>query len=276
MKHICVLILTLIVFQISTAQENIFGKYSNELGETLILNPDFTFEYSWNFDLASSWNIGTWKIKKNKFIALKIKEIKDSIVTKDNIDIVLSSDKISNEITYQENILNSISGGGQSRHLPPNKLIFKDNKLYTYSESGKIQNKKLQSAMNANKLAKPWFEKVLNSKNEKTKIQGKQYKITGKIINKISLPPDCGYIAFATVMEFEIINSNFKDYTRKSIPIIVCCPEFYEDNFFNKDDIYKITIADEKQTDFGWTIPNIEITEKYQLKKKYWLINIEK
>jgi len=37
-----------------------------------------------------------------------------------------------------------------------------------------------------------------------------KYKLTGKIVSDISLSSDCGYIAYATVIEFEIIDSNIK------------------------------------------------------------------
>ena len=57
---------------------------------------------------------------------------------------------------------------------------------------------------------KPWFEKVINTKFEQDRDIEYNNEVTGKIINEISLTPHCGYIAFATVIEFEIINSNLK------------------------------------------------------------------
>jgi hypothetical protein len=114
------------------SQNKIPGVYQNELGEKLVLHPDKTFEYTWGFDLASSWNIGTWELRKNKYIYLS------------NIQYVTSS----------------ISGGGQRRSLPPKKLILKDKELFTFFKSGKIRNKKEKSIMNANIYSKPWFEKI--------------------------------------------------------------------------------------------------------------------
>jgi hypothetical protein len=156
------LLLFVLIFTISGAQEKIIGEYSNEFGEKLILNPDNTFEYSWHFDLASSWNVGTWKLEKGKYLYLTINEIKDTLKTNDKIELVLSDDKYSNEITQQEYVINLISGGGQSRNLPQKKLLFKNNKLYTFSQNGKIQKKKLKSFW-AKALLKPWFEKIENS-----------------------------------------------------------------------------------------------------------------
>ncbi|MDF2931994.1 MAG: hypothetical protein K0R36_1325 [Chryseobacterium sp.] len=141
------------------AQEKILGEYNNEFGEKLILKSNHTFEYYWNFDLASSWNIGTWEIEGHKYMYLKLNEIKDTLKSENKIEMVLSSDKISNEITNNEYVLNLISGGGQSRNLPPKKLFLKYNKLYTFSKTGKIQNKKIRSLMNPMVNSKPWFEK---------------------------------------------------------------------------------------------------------------------
>ncbi|MCW3167096.1 hypothetical protein OMO38_01025 [Chryseobacterium sp. 09-1422] len=141
------------------AQEKIFGEYNNDFGEKLILKSNYTFEYYWNFDLASSWNIGTWEIDGGKNIYLKVNEIKDTLKSDNRIEMVLSSDKISNEITSNEYALNLISGGGQSRNLPPKKLFHKDSKLFTFSKTGKIQNKKIKSLIKPTVNLKPWFEK---------------------------------------------------------------------------------------------------------------------
>lgn len=159
MKTFSLLILIL-YFSTANAQEKIYGKYTNEFGETLMLNPDHTFEYSWRFDLASSWNIGTWSIKNKKHIYLKINEIKDTLKIKNTVELVLSNDKISNTITNEEHAMNSISGGMQSRNLPPKKFLIKNEKLFPYSKSGNVQNKKLQSMMDGKIFSKPWFEKL--------------------------------------------------------------------------------------------------------------------
>ncbi|MFP3663286.1 hypothetical protein SB768_33145, partial [Burkholderia sp. SIMBA_043] len=48
--------------------------------------------------------------------------------------------------------------------------------------------------------------------SQRTRIKGNKYEITGKLVNNVSLTPNCGYIAFATVMEFEIISTTMKNY----------------------------------------------------------------
>ncbi|MBW8522839.1 hypothetical protein K0U91_15115 [Chryseobacterium chendengshani] len=141
------------------AQEKVYGDYKNEFGERLILKTNHTFEYYWNFDLASSWNVGTWEIKNKRYIYLTINEVQDTLKSGNKVEMVLSPDKISNEIDINHYGLSLISGGGQNRSLPPKKLLVKNKKLFTFSKSGKIQNKKIKSVINAKVNSKPWFKK---------------------------------------------------------------------------------------------------------------------
>lgn len=163
MKFFPLLILFLF-FEITQAQEKILGKYHNEHGETLILKHNNTFEYSWNSDLASSWNIGNWKIENEKYLSLTITEIRDTLKVGNNKELVLSSDKISNTITNQDYTLAQISGGGQSRNIPPKKLFISGKKLYKFSKEGKLLDKKTPSTLNANLFAEPWFRKIQSGK----------------------------------------------------------------------------------------------------------------
>ncbi|TRZ43125.1 hypothetical protein [Robertkochia solimangrovi] len=107
-------------------------------------------------------------------------------------------------------------------------------------------------------------------------IRGNQFELKGKIINEISLTPHCGTIAWGTVIEFEIIEFSDSNYKLDSIGVIFTCPEFYEDGFFEVGKTYTITVADENQADFGWTIPNESILTKYKLDKKLWVIKTDK
>lgn len=103
-----------------------------------------------------------------------------------------------------------------------------------------------------------------------------QYQLTGKIVNDFKLPGNCGYIAYAFVLEFEIINTSLKNYENKQIPIIVRCPDFFGENFFEKNKAYTLIFTDKYKKDFGWTISNIPILKSYNLEKEYWLLDIKK
>lgn len=160
MKKVISIIILLLNIQVIISQDKLAGTYSNQIGEKIILKSDNTFEYSWGFSLSSSWNIGTWKIGNKNEILLEIIEIKDTVIIDNKILLVLSNDKISNQITHQESIISSIAGGGQSRSLPPKKLLVRRNKLYSFSQDDEILDEKVQSMLNGNIMAKPWFEKV--------------------------------------------------------------------------------------------------------------------
>ncbi|MEA1848475.1 MULTISPECIES: hypothetical protein [unclassified Chryseobacterium] len=110
---------------------------------------------------------------------------------------------------------------------------------------------------------------------QNNKLKKNQYQLTGKIVNDFKLPGNCGYIAYAFVLEFEIIDTSLKNYENKQIPIIVRCPKFFGENFFEKNKTYTLTFTDQYKKNFDWTIPNINVLKKYNLKKQYWLIDIK-
>lgn len=99
-------------------------------------------------------------------------------------------------------------------------------------------------------------------------IRGKKFGLKGKIINKISRNPDCGDTAYRTVIEFEIIEFTNVNYESDSIAVIITCPEFYDEGFFESGKTYTLALADENQSKFGWSIPNDSIFTKYNLVKK--------
>ena len=107
-------------------------------------------------------------------------------------------------------------------------------------------------------------------------IRGNHFKLEGRIINEISLTPNCGYIAWGTVIEFEIISFSNSEYKSATIGVVFTCPEFYKKGFFEVGKTYIITVSDENQADFGWTIPNESILKKYKLDKKLRVVKAEK
>lgn len=107
-------------------------------------------------------------------------------------------------------------------------------------------------------------------------VRGQQFELKGKIIGVVALPPDCGTIAWGTVIELEIIKFSKSDYKSNTIGVIVTCPEFYEDDFFQVGQTYIIEVADENQADFGWNVPNESQLDKYKLDKKLWVIKADR
>jgi len=107
-------------------------------------------------------------------------------------------------------------------------------------------------------------------------IPEKTYLLKGKIINEKSLTPGCGYIKYGSVIEFIIIEFADITYSEKEIGVIIRCPEFYKDNFFEVGKLYEMTVSYEIIDSNSWTIPNLEQLEKYNLKSKLWAINTKK
>ena len=81
-------------------------------------------------------------------------------------------------------------------------------------------------------------------------IRGKQFSLKGKIIEKVKLTPDCGIIAWGTVVIFEVIEIVGINYTNKNIGIIITCPELYKANFFKKGKTYQVVFSNENQAQF--------------------------
>lgn len=106
--------------------------------------------------------------------------------------------------------------------------------------------------------------------------RGQKYELKGHIIREVNMPPHCGVLATAVAVEFDIQQYSDDDYPLDSIAVIFTCPEFYGEAFFEVERTYKITVADENQADFGWSIENYELLDQYPDKKKLWVIQADK
>jgi hypothetical protein len=99
-------------------------------------------------------------------------------------------------------------------------------------------------------------------------VKGHQYALKGKIINRVTLPPGCGIMAWATVVELEIISFSDSSYTDKKIGVIFTCPREYGSSFFKVGNSCDIQVADQNQAAFNWTFNNAAVLKKY--KTAYW------
>ena len=107
-------------------------------------------------------------------------------------------------------------------------------------------------------------------------IRGKQYQLTGKIVGKVELTPGCGVFAWGTVIEFELKELIGMSYPNKTIGIIITCPEFYKENFFETGKTYQVVFSDKNQADFGWVIPNKDVLKKYGLQFEPYAVKVNK
>lgn len=102
--------------------------------------------FTWRFDLASSWNEGTWK-RVNNVLSLTVVPVYDTLIRQDangkiSKELVISINRVSEVKDEQGYSLDQITGGGQSRVLPPIKLLIKKDQLRLLRESGKTDRKK--------------------------------------------------------------------------------------------------------------------------------------
>jgi len=111
---------------------------------------------------------------------------------------------------------------------------------------------------------------------QKDSFSNKEYKFKGRIINEITLTPHCGYMAFGTVIEFEIIEFSNSEYNSDTIGVIFTCPEFYKKNFFKVGEIYSLTLKEKNQATFTYSVPNINLLKKYNLDNYLLVVKAKK
>lgn len=101
------------------------------------------------------------------------------------------------------------------------------------------------------------------------------YTLKGKLINEFdNTTPYCGIIAFATVVEFEIIDFSDKEYLPKKIPVIFTCPASIDKSQYRLGEIYEFILTDENPALFEWSFleSKEDILNRYDLNKKYWFV----
>lgn len=146
-----------------TSLAQVTGNYYNSFGSRITLNVDSTFNYQWNFDLVSSWNIGKWQIK-NDTVYLKQVIVYDTLKIKDKNDIlrdslVLSLDQKSEAITSTDYVAYKLVSGGQGKHGVPTRLFYRKDKLFELTKESKPLKKKVKGFMTSKKVVS-WYRKV--------------------------------------------------------------------------------------------------------------------
>lgn len=158
------IILILLISKMSFGQDKYVGIYNARFSESIELKTDSTFIHNYRFDLSSSWTIGKWKVK-NDTIYLTTEFLMDTLQIRNSenkvtIDsLVLSNDQKVDSIEQNEFIVSNLSGGGQNRFIPPNKLYWKRERLYRINENGNLDFRKVK-AFWTDKKYKTYFRKV--------------------------------------------------------------------------------------------------------------------
>jgi hypothetical protein len=116
----------------------------------------------------------------------------------------------------------------------------------------------------------------LTAYSQADSIRGKQFQLVGKLKEKVLMTPHCGTIAWGTIVQFKIVTLDGVNYSKKSIGIIVTCPEFYKEDFFEKDKVYQVVFSDKNQSDFAWVIPNKDVLKQDGLSFEPYAVSIKK
>lgn len=159
MRRLFVIILTSLCF--SAGAQSISGLYSDHFGQSLVLNPDSTFEFRWALDMERSWTRGRWTFN-NKILSLTPLLVYDTLRTRDKLgtmrdSMVLSMDQKSEVIsTLYPGYLTT---GGQNRIPPPSELAMLRGRLYHVSKSGQIYRGK-RAEFWTRKKYKTYFKKI--------------------------------------------------------------------------------------------------------------------
>lgn len=144
------------------AQKNIVGRYRDYFGSRIELNVDSTFKYSWHFDLSGSWTKGTWTFKNDTTYFHMIPTY-DTISYKNNDGtstdkLILSVDETAERMTPEQYAGMGLSSGGQNWHSYPDKLFFKNGRLYKVY-NGRLITKKQKGFWGTKKKWNPWYFK---------------------------------------------------------------------------------------------------------------------
>jgi hypothetical protein len=172
MKNFLIFISFIFLFKSGFSQKHIIGTYKSYFGESIKINLDKTFYFRSSFDLSFSWSQGKWRIS-NDTIYLKTEIIKDTLQVKDHQNrtlkdtLVASQDGLVNRISNNEFIIGKLSSGGQNRVKPPDKVFFKNNKLFLINEFSEIDDRKLKQFW-SNKKYRTYFKKVRSVPNNPT------------------------------------------------------------------------------------------------------------
>ncbi|RYE31876.1 MAG: hypothetical protein EOP48_31255 [Sphingobacteriales bacterium] len=112
--------------------------------------------------------------------------------------------------------------------------------------------------------------------SQKDTIRGRQFQLTGKIIAKVELTPDCGIFAFGTVITFEVNELVGLSYPDNIIRIIITCPELEEENLLEIGNSYHVVFSDTNQASFEWVIPNRNLLKKNRLSFDPYAVSVKK
>ena len=160
MKLLLILFFLILGLQIF-AQDKIVGHYADYFGHSITINADGNFKYFYHFDMVSFWTKGIWTLQ-NDTVFLTAIPIYDTLrymdrdkITKDSLTLAVDEKPQIRSFS----ITGAIYSGSQDINDYPQKLLFKNNRLYSIDKKGKLITKK-EKALWTGKKYRPWFNKT--------------------------------------------------------------------------------------------------------------------
>lgn len=162
---ILIIVFVLIESFTASAQKNVAGDYQDYFGNSIQLNLDSTFEYTWHFDMSVSWTKGVW-IMKGDTVYFYMTPVYDTItqtsMNGNTLDtLILSIDETPDRVVKHDFDPAVLSSGGQNIMGYPKRLLFRKGRLYKI-QKGKLVFKKRRPFWSGRKEKKrvPWFFKI--------------------------------------------------------------------------------------------------------------------
>ncbi|RYX87187.1 hypothetical protein EON73_01920 [bacterium] len=142
-------------------QSKVVGHYRNHFFSQIQLNADSTFEYNWHLDLHGSWTKGTWS-SKGDTIYFHIVPMYDTLsITKKNgmtaDTLILSKYSKPRRLTPQILAEFSVTSIEQNQMVIPDKMVFKENKLYESKNGNLVTEKRI--IIKRGSESDPWYFK---------------------------------------------------------------------------------------------------------------------
>jgi hypothetical protein len=138
-------------------------------------------------------------------------------------------------------------------------------KSFTKNVLNKDERKDIKRILDNSDLTTLFEFKKIDDKADK-------FHLKCSLVEKVALPADCGYFAFAAAFKFKIIETDYKTKEQFLI-ILIQCPREKGEEFYEPGSIYKIMIATNSGVTFDWVTINGYESEKLPT---FWARQIEK
>lgn len=98
------------------------------------------------------------------------------------------------------------------------------------------------------------------------------HELKGVMLDFGEFPTDCGYIAVALAVEFEVQEYSDVTFTKDTIVVIFNCPDFLGKDYFVVGNTYQLKLRPEEGDDSMYGIYNREALERNNQEEKLYVV----